>query len=47
MLRLLCASIALAVAAACAAPGNSADQSLADVFQGEPVVVHLDIGGLT
>jgi len=47
MLRVLFASVLVGLAVACASPGKRPTMDAAEAFQDEPVVAHLDLGGVT
>ena len=47
MLRISFVSVLVALAAACASPGGVPAMQTPETFQGEPVVAHLVIGGVT
>lgn len=47
MLRFSLAPILMGLAAACASPDERPAMDAAEVFRGEPVVAHLELGGVT
>lgn len=47
MPRIPFAPVLVALVAGCASPGESPAMQIPKAFQGEPVVVHLDLGGVT
>lgn len=47
MLRIRSVSVLVATVAACASPENGPSRQTPEVLQGEPIVAHLYVGGVT